>query len=67
MPGELNGLDLAREVRARYPTVAVVLASGYTAQLQGDKGSPSDVEVLRKPYSRTALATALTQARTTQR
>jgi PAS domain S-box-containing protein len=67
MPGELNGLDLAREVRARYPTVAVVLASGYTAQLQGDKGSPSDVEVLRKPYSRTALATALAQARTTQR
>jgi CheY-like chemotaxis protein len=67
MPGELNGLDLAREVRARYPAVAVVLASGYTAQLQGDKGSPSDVEVLRKPYSRTALATALTQARTTQR
>jgi signal transduction histidine kinase/ActR/RegA family two-component response regulator len=67
MPGELNGLDLAREVRATYPTVAVVLASGYTAQLQGDKGSPSDVEVLRKPYSRTALATALTQARTTQR
>jgi PAS domain S-box-containing protein len=64
MPGEINGLDLARLVKEKYPGVAVVLASGYTAQLQGEKGGPTDVEVLRKPYSRTALATALTQART---
>ena len=67
MPGELNGLDLARLIREQFPNVAVVLASGYTAQLQGDKGAPTDVEVLRKPYSRTALATALTQARTAQK
>jgi PAS domain S-box-containing protein len=63
MPGEINGLDLARQIRETYPNVAVVLASGYTAQLQGDKGAPADVEVLRKPYSRAALATALTQAK----
>jgi PAS domain S-box-containing protein len=63
MPGEINGLDLARMVRQQYPAIAFVLASGYTAQLQGDKGTPTDVEVLRKPYSRTALANALAQAR----
>ncbi|HVI55982.1 MAG TPA: ATP-binding protein [Luteibacter sp.] len=63
MPGEINGLDLARRVRETYPTVAVVLASGYTAQLQGDKSGPAEVEVLRKPYSRGALAAALRQAR----
>jgi PAS domain S-box-containing protein len=63
MPGEINGLDLAHRIRETYPAVAVVLASGYTAQLQGDKGAPNDVEVLRKPYSRAALAAALAQAR----
>jgi PAS domain S-box-containing protein len=67
MPGEINGLDLAHRIREAYPAVAVVLASGYTAQLQGDKGAPVDVEILRKPYSRAALATALIQARTTRK
>ena len=64
MPGEINGLDLARHVRENYPGVAVVLASGYTAQQHGDKGAPSDVELLHKPYSRAALAAALARART---
>lgn len=64
MPGEINGLDLARHVRENYPGVAVVLASGYTAQQHGDKGAPGDVELLHKPYSRAALATALARART---
>ncbi|PTR33932.1 PAS domain S-box-containing protein [Luteibacter sp. OK325] len=66
MPGEINGLDLARYVRANYANVAVVLASGYTAQQRDDKGTPSDVELLRKPYSRAALAAALTRARAAQ-
>ncbi|WP_213947571.1 PAS domain-containing sensor histidine kinase [Luteibacter sp. dw_328] len=63
MPGETNGLDLARYVRENYPSVAVVLASGYTAQQHGGKGAPSDVELLHKPYSRAVLAAALARAR----
>jgi len=65
MPGEINGLDLARHVRENYPSVAVVLASGYTAQQHGNNGAPSDVELLHKPYSRAALAAALARARQT--
>jgi two-component system, response regulator PdtaR len=30
MPGALNGMDLAREVHARWPNVLLVVASGQT-------------------------------------
>jgi PAS domain S-box-containing protein len=63
MPGALNGIDLAHRVLADYPTVAIVLASGFTAQRQGDLGIPDDVALLRKPYSQAALSEALARAR----
>ena len=48
MPG-INGLDLAQEVRNRWPAVPVVLTSGYSHVLaeQGSHG----FELLQKPYS----------------
>jgi signal transduction histidine kinase/CheY-like chemotaxis protein len=62
MPGQLNGIDLAHRVIADYPSVAIVLASGFTAQRQGDLGIPDDVALLRKPYSQGALSDALLKA-----
>ncbi|HYE01123.1 MAG TPA: ATP-binding protein [Alphaproteobacteria bacterium] len=65
MPGELDGLDLAREIRRRHPDLPVVLATGYN-ESAGDpeaEGFP----LLRKPYRsedlQAAVAAALTQDR----
>ena len=46
MPGALNGLDLAREVRARYPATAVVVATGYSDRAVELPG----VKALAKPF-----------------
>ena len=51
MPGELDGVGLARWVRAHRPDVPVLLTSGYdgTGWLGGDLGR--DVRLLQKPYT----------------
>jgi len=36
MPGSLNGLDLAREVRRRRPDVGVLVTSGHYREMDGD-------------------------------
>jgi PAS domain S-box-containing protein len=48
MPG-INGVDLAREVRRRWPELSVVLTSGYSHVLaeEGSHGFP----LLQKPYT----------------
>src|SRR5262249_36013278 len=33
MPGGVSGIDLAREVRQRYPRIRIILTSGYSAGL----------------------------------
>ena len=46
MPGELSGVELAEQLRSRYPRIGVVVATGYTdrsLQLPG-------VRALPKPY-----------------
>ena len=46
MPGSLDGLDLARQVHARCPTLPIILASGYVGSDDiGDVG-----QFLSKPY-----------------
>lgn len=53
MPGELNGIDLARWMRLNRPHTPILLMSGY---LQGDTaGFP----ILRKPFSPDQLRDAL--------
>ena len=62
MPGPMNGLDLARELRRRRPDLPVVLTTGYAGPaLQGayDDG----IDVLAKPYELKALEAALSIAR----
>jgi PAS domain S-box-containing protein len=51
LPGQTDGLALARTVNARYPNVPVVLTTGYTKVFDADPEFP----VLRKPYQLSAL------------
>jgi|1186.fasta_scaffold10068_1 two-component system, NtrC family, sensor kinase len=58
MPGDQNGLDLARAVRQEHGTkVPVLLATGYSdvAQVAAGEGFP----ILRKPYDTRQLRKAL--------
>ncbi len=48
MPGAMNGLDLAREVRRKWPDVAILLMTGYSAAISAALGE--DFELLTKPY-----------------
>ncbi len=61
MPGDRNGLDLARQVRADHGgRIPVLLATGYSdvAQAAAAEGFP----ILRKPYSAADLREALAKA-----
>jgi PAS domain S-box-containing protein len=59
MPGPMNGLALAREIRTRYPDIPVVLTSGYS-----DVAHTAEREfvILRKPFQVAALEQAVRQA-----
>lgn len=55
MPGELDGLALARIVRAQYPQLPVLMTTGYAKELTGRHNLP----ILRKPYRISALSEAI--------
>ena len=56
MPGGLNGVMLAREVRKRSPKIKVLLTTGYAdASLERTDAGGADFEVLNKPYGRLDL------------
>lgn len=51
MPGAMNGVQLASEVRRLRPEIKVLLTSGYTADaLSSQHGLAKDVPLLAKPY-----------------
>ena len=56
MPG-MSGIELGEEVRRRYPTLPVILTSGYSNVLAKD--GAHGFELLHKPYSIDALARVL--------
>ncbi|HWI27880.1 MAG TPA: ATP-binding protein [Stellaceae bacterium] len=60
MPGRIDGVELARELRRTAPTLAVLLTSGYSNELNivGQDG----FEMLAKPYNAKQLAEALKQS-----
>jgi two-component system NtrC family sensor kinase len=60
MPGPLNGVDLARLIRASHPALPVLLATGYSdvAQTATEEGFPT----LRKPYEAASLREAIRTA-----
>jgi CheY-like chemotaxis protein len=51
LPGQIDGLALARTVSSKYPHVPVVLTTGYTKVFETDPEFP----LLRKPYQIAAL------------
>ena len=58
MPGDLDGIGLAEEVRARYPELRIVLATGYTERMPSEQGT----RILTKPFSTETLSAALHDA-----
>ena len=60
MPGGMNGLDLAREIGARFPTIPVLLTTGYSASAQD--AVRQGVVVLQKPYDFESLKRNIREA-----
>ena len=63
----MRGTELAAQAQASRPALAVLLVSGFSAELiDADRVAPLDWELLPKPYSRNdlarAIATAISQA-----
>jgi PAS domain S-box-containing protein len=58
MPG-MSGVELAREVRERFPALPILLASGYSDEIV--TGAAAEFDVLHKPYGAQMLATALSK------
>jgi Response regulator containing CheY-like receiver, AAA-type ATPase, and DNA-binding domains len=60
MPGGMNGLELAREISARFPTIPVLLTTGYSASAQD--AVRQGVVVLQKPYDFESLKRNIREA-----
>ena len=52
MPGAIDGVGLALEIRSRYPHLPVLLTTGYSAAAQT---APANLRILRKPFDTAAL------------
>ena len=52
MPGPIDGVGLAREIRSRYPKLPVVLTTGYS---DAARAAPADLKILHKPFDIAAL------------
>ena len=56
----MRGTELAAKAQERLPGLAIVLMSGFPAELiEADRDSPLGWELLRKPCSREELAQAI--------
>jgi signal transduction histidine kinase/ActR/RegA family two-component response regulator len=58
MPGGMNGVELAREIRRRRAELPVLLTSGY-AEAAARQADEEDIRILPKPYRIDELSTAL--------
>jgi PAS domain S-box-containing protein len=59
MPGSMNGIALAQEIKNRFPHIPVLLTSGYSDVVQT---AASRVRVLRKPFQLPALEKSIREA-----
>ncbi|MFT7774664.1 PAS domain S-box protein [Roseateles sp.] len=59
----MRGTVLASQAQQRLPRLAVLLMSGFSAELlEADQNAPAGWELLQKPYSRAELAQAIARA-----
>jgi len=58
MPGSMDGLELARLVHARHPSMRLLLTSGIVRPTTGEM--PDDGQFLSKPYTPEAMRQAVT-------
>jgi PAS domain S-box-containing protein len=61
MPGERNGLDLAHTVRERWPSLPILLATGYSDA--ASRATQEGFTLLAKPYSPDTLLRAVAEPR----
>ena len=59
MPGTIDGVGLASEIRAQYPHLPVFLTTGYS---DAARAAPADLRILRKPFDTDALRGFLKEA-----
>ena len=59
MPGEMNGADLAREIRQRRPDAAILLITAYAPFLAEHSAGLEGMSVLTKPFDVARLGRAL--------
>lgn len=57
MPGSMDGVDLVRAVKARFPAIRTVLVTGYSET--AERAREEVFTVLRKPYDLSSLVEAL--------
>jgi hypothetical protein len=56
----MRGTQLAAEAARRFPSMAILLMSGFSSELlEADRDAPASWELLRKPYTRQELARAI--------
>lgn len=55
MPGGMNGLELALEIRKRAPNVPILMTTGYNDEMALQGPRPDAMDVLGKPYRRGEL------------
>ncbi|MFC7478720.1 response regulator, partial [Dankookia sp. GCM10030260] len=60
MPG-MDGVELGKQIRNRWPELPIILTSGYSHVLAND--GARDFELLHKPYSVEGLSQALRSKR----
>ena len=60
---EMNGRDLAEQLKARYPNLRVLFMSGYTANVIAHRGILDEgVHFIQKPFNRADLARKVREA-----
>lgn len=60
MPGDLNGYDLAAKIATEFPSLKVLLTSGYASDVvTGSMASGPPRDILHKPYRQLDLAQRL--------
>jgi signal transduction histidine kinase/ActR/RegA family two-component response regulator len=62
MPGRMNGVELAEEIRRRRPNLPVLLTSGY-ADAAKRKAGAQQIKIIPKPYRIDELRDALASVR----